>query len=122
MSVLGSGVAAGVAQTGLQAQQVAQERDRRKAQEAQAARRVRETFDAHLHAAEDVDTVSEIGQARIDGHLPQDRADIHSPPAAKPQDDADEDQPIAGAEPDVLASSPNPQDPGQLYHHLDVKG
>ena len=55
MSTIGTGVAAGVAQSSLQAQQTARERDRKRAQEADNAKKVRENFESHLHALEKVD-------------------------------------------------------------------
>ncbi len=116
MSVLGTGVAAGVAQTGLQAQQTARKQDRKKAQDAEAARRVRETFEAHLHATEDVDKVELVEATTLEGHVQQD--------LVEPQGEAT-DEPVAELETASNAPSTDTDpsdDEGTLYHHLDVTG
>jgi len=124
MSVLGTGIAAAVSQTGLQAQQVARESDRKKAQDDESARRVRKRFEAHLHSLEDLDQIEPVDQIRVDGHpLPQDQsenAQTHGEPANR---DSDADQPIHQdvSEPTLTSNQPSDSD-GQLYHHLDVKG
>ena len=126
MSVLGTGVAAGVAQAGLQAQQTARERDRKKAHEAQTAQQVRESFEAHLSTLEKVEQVEQLDPLQIDEHLPQHH---NTPPqghhleasgdheaAAPIQDDSNPEATTAG--PAVVpAYGDHP-----LYHHIDVEG
>lgn len=123
MSVIGTGVAAGVAQTGLQAQRVARDQDRKKAQDDQNARRVRESFDAHLHLLEGVNQIEPVDRLEIDGHLPQERLDQQShqdqEDLSEPDSDADHVQSDAPA-PNLIAASPGRE--GSLYRHLDVEG
>lgn len=119
MSVLGTGVAAGVSQTGLQAQQVAREVDRKKAQDEESARRVRERFEAHLRTLEDPEQVERVDRVRVDEHSFQDQSS---------QNQADSKQSHQGGsveQSDVSERHPSSADPSpssSLYHHLDVKG
>ncbi len=131
MSMMGTGVSAGVAQAGLQAQQVARERDRKKAQDDHNAQRTKDTFESHLHALEKVEQVEQVQPQAIDEHLPEHHApndDAQSSPGQSGQAQA-EDQPPpapAAAGPRPAAYPPPPGSPsdhgGQLYHHLDVSG
>lgn len=71
MSVLGTGVAAGVAQTGLAAQQQARQRDRAESQSARDARRVHDIVEAHLRAVEEGDEPESPGKLVIGGDVPE---------------------------------------------------
>jgi hypothetical protein len=133
MNVIGTGVAAGVAQTSLQAQQTARERDRKKVQEAEASKRTREVFEAHLHALEGPEKIEAIDSMQIEGHVPQDQTDGHRV-GPDEQDDLTTDAAIAtdaatftAATPPEAAAPPDqpgtpPDTEGPLYHHLDVQG
>lgn len=125
MSVLGTGVGAGVAQSGLQAQQVAGESDRKKSQLSENARRVRETFEAHLHSLEDPEKVEPVDHLQIEGHVPSDQDST----GTKRDGDQEDVQPLADDEavddgPVVtdLADAPSSGGDSPLYRHLDVKG
>jgi len=123
MSVVGTGIAAGVSQAGLQAQQVAREVDRKKAQNSEDARKIRERFEAHLQTLEDPDQVEAVDRLRIDGHAPQDQpsdSEGHEEPTADSPPEQTTQQIIAQTSP---STSPQKNDEdGSLYHHLDVKG
>ena len=116
MSVLGTGVAAGVAQTSLQSQQIARERDRKKAQDDDGVKRVQEQFDAHLHALEDVNKVESVGRLQIEGHQSQEQSG-----GQKPTTDQAEQGPQEASGVDAAVPSPGAND-HPLYHHLDVQG
>ena len=125
MSVLGTGVAAGVAQTTLQAQQTARERDRKKAHEAQTARKVRESFEAHLSTLEKIEQVEQIDPLQIDEHHLQ----HHNEPPQADLEKAQGDHVAALIEhdshPEVTPAGPAVA-PGHskhpLYHHIDIEG
>lgn len=130
MSVLGTGVAAGVAQTGLQAQQTARERDRKKAHEAQTARKVRESFEAHLSTLEKVEHVEKLDPLQIDEHLPQHHS---TPPQNQVEVENAQAQQGEHAATSVQGDSdsgPTPAEPTAapshgdhpLYHHIDIEG
>ncbi|MEE9211215.1 MAG: hypothetical protein V3U29_01010 [Phycisphaeraceae bacterium] len=112
MSVIGTGVAAGVANTSLQAQQVARDRDKERSETAKDARRVREMFETQLRALEEGEETPT--QLRIDGHVPQ-----HESPKETPNP------------PDTTAAQPAPEPPTAalpeaapdppLYRHLDIQ-
>lgn len=121
MSVLGTGVAAGVAQSALQAQQTARRRDRRQTQSEAEAERVRDLVEAHLRAVEEGDQSESPAQLHIDGQVPEhqgaqaqaeDQAE-HSP-APRGDDEDDHDQ--------ALSDRPaTPAHDSRLYRHLDVQ-
>lgn len=102
MSVIGTGVASGVAQTSFQAQQVARKPESE--QREREVRRVRQTIEPHLHPHDEAD--DEI-QLRIEDQPLPDRAS---------QQDEASDGPPAAAE-----NEPKTPDQ-QLYRHLDVQG
>lgn len=124
MSVLGTGVAAGVAQTGLQAQQTARERDRKKAHEAQTARQVRESFEAHLSTLEKVEQIEPLDPLQIDEHLLQHHNE--PPPAHLDEqgghtvDATQADSALAALPDEPVATNNNTDQP--LYHHIDIEG
>lgn len=123
MSVLGTGIAAGVSQTGLQAQQVARQVDRKKAQDEESARRVRERFEAHLHALEDPEKVESTDQIRVDDHSPREQPSQSQAKPKRPAQDADAEPSDQPKDPPLASLPPGKNDSdGPLYHHLDVQG
>jgi len=119
MSVSGTGVAAGVAQTGLQAQQVARERDRRVADQREEARRLRERFEAALRAVEEGDAAGLSTHLDVSDELPDPPTPLYYPPEEKsvaapvPQAAADDER----AEPDEPPTGRR----SPLYRHVDVQ-
>src|SRR5690349_12331801 len=108
MSVLGTGIAASVAQTGLQSQQVAQQRDRTTAQSTQDAAKMRELLESHLLSLEE-DAYESPANLHIDQHLPdrqtgeEPKRDKHKRPAAgaatteaEPHDSTSAAAPVTG--------------------------
>ena len=125
MGVLGTGVAAGVAQTTLQAQQTARERDRKKAHEAQAARKVRESFEAHLSTLEKIEQVEQLDPLQVDEHLLQHHTEPTQAHLEKAQGDhvtipVEEDR-HPGVTPAGPVVTPDQSD-HTLYHHIDIEG
>ena len=90
MSVIGTGIAAGVANTANQAQQVARSRDKQRSADTDEARRLREIFETRLRTLEEGEQTPT--QLRIDGEVPQhetgpqptDQLDLTDP--SQPQD------------------------------------
>jgi hypothetical protein len=115
MSILGTSVAAAVAQTGLQAQQVSRERESVRAQTDRDAQRLQKLIEAHLTALEEDEEIQATDQLRIDSHLPQQQSrDQPKPDRRRPAD-----APDAGANP---AAPPTAAALGeQLYRHVDVQ-
>ena len=114
MSTIGTGVAAGVAQTAYQAQQVARERDRRKNEAARGTAAMREMLEARMNALEEGQEDQTPVQLHIDGQLPE----HHTAPVERPQEHRAGDD--APAEP-VDGQAPVPRDDdATLYRHLDV--
>ncbi len=95
MSIIGTGVAAGVAQSQHQAQQVSRKQNKDKDGAADEARRVKDIVEAHLQALDEGDdTDANTAQVRIDNHVPEhqkqpgDAVETVEPNAAKhPNDD-----------------------------------
>ena len=143
MSVLGTGVAAGVAQTSLQAQQVARRRDKRARETEKQAQHVREVFEAHIKGLEENDTDETTARLHVDSQLNDHEDPVEDATAAPRQDSlleltrsaqeiasqtvaARSDQPVvadspAPTTPQATRQSPDAKDPHQLYQHLDVK-
>lgn len=119
MSVVGTGIAAGVAQTALQAQQVGRQRDKRSADRTHDDAQQLQRFDAQL---------SSPGETRdADQELPDHQAPgyemLYSRPAAPQTEpsppDAEHpsaDEPPAPAQPRLKPASDQP-----LYQHLDIQ-
>lgn len=80
MSHIGTGVAAGVAQTQLQSKQVSQARNQRQAAANRQAKQVRDRYEAHLVALEDQEGGDSSMNLHVDSELPQ----HHSPPPDQP--------------------------------------
>jgi hypothetical protein len=106
MSTLsGTQIAAGVAQTALQAQQVARQRDR-EARRASDTRRLPELIEARLRALEEGDQADSSTSGRIDEQLPSHQ----SPPVQGPGRRTGQNQ-----------QQPDTGDEAPLYKHLDVQ-
>ncbi len=123
MSSMGTSVAAGVAQTALQAQQVARQRDRRVTQRREEAQRVREMFEAAMRALEEGDRPGSAPHVDISDQLPDTPTPFYQPPEDEPRDQAE----LAAAQPDSPAtessttSSEVTRPDARLYRHLDVQ-
>lgn len=114
MSVLGTGVAAGVAQVGLQAQSVARQRDRTTGQNVRDTARMQELLEAHMRALDESEFESPA-QLHVDGQLPEHQSPDprgRQHPHLKP----------AAPEAAPTAATPTPAD-GEtpLYRHVDVQ-
>ena len=71
MGVIGTGVAAGVAQTALQAQQVSRQRNKRVTDNTRAAQRMRELAEVRLRGIEEQDVGDDPNRIFIDSHIPE---------------------------------------------------
>jgi len=114
MSVIGTGTgtAAAVAQTALQAQQVARRRDKDRTSAASDARRLRDILEAHLLAVEEGDESGSPAQLHIDGEMPDHQA-LPVDQQRKPHEYTNETP--------VEAIEPGPAGEGPLYRHLDIQ-
>lgn len=114
MTQAGTGIAAGVAQTALQAQQVARRRDAASARASADAKRLRELLQTHLQALEEGDEFESPAQLHIDGQMPE--GEHPEPQMPLPEK---REQPEASApEP---PPTPPPHAPNALYFHLDLQ-
>ncbi len=130
MSVMGTSIAAGVAQAGHQAEQVARQRDRRTRERADSARRVADAYEAllvHLQESEDAESGARV---RIDDQVPEHERATRGRSADRRREDggaADETDTAtltqdAMAAPPAVESAARPTDPDRpLYHHLDIR-
>jgi hypothetical protein len=122
LTSIGTGVAAGVAQTALQAQQLARQHDQPQTQATQNARRLRDLLERHLHALEESEDPESPDQIHIDGHLPQHR----SPNQQKEDEQRRPATPASPTEPTSPPQSVAPtalpeQTAPPLYRHVDVQ-
>lgn len=115
MSVLGTGIAAAVAQTAHQAQQVARQRNRAHAASSHDARRLRELLESHLQAVEEGEEAQNPAQLHIDAQLPE----HPSPSVERLSLPKHIPQPRQG-EPETSEASADGAEP-PLYRHLDIK-
>jgi len=134
MSVVGTGVAAGVAQTSLQAQQVSRRRDKDHAQRTSNSGKMREVFEAHLRALEEGDEIDSGDRLYIDGEVPQGESSEKQPPQEilKKNKDGHLQEHTPQATPDTPDTPEHPSDTAPstaavvepkdtLYRHVDVK-
>lgn len=122
MSVLGSNLAASVAQTALQAQQVARAKDRQEGKPASEIRRVREMFESHLRSFEETDQDQAPTHLHIDGQLPehqsadqqtrQEQLKQPSPTMSESSDDSSTSLPVV---------PPADSTDTPLYRHVDIQ-
>ena len=139
MSVLGTGIAAAVAQTGLQSQQVARQRDRRENSRTSQAQRDSEIFETRLLGLEEHDGDEQATRLHVDNQHPD-----HEHPDSQ-QNEGQEDaqgqeaqatvsgkklpdadtllrQLAATADPAVQRKATQaPSGPDTLYSHIDLK-
>lgn len=141
MSVIGTGIAAAVAQTSLQSQQVAARRDKRENNRTRQAQRDTEVFQTRLLGLEEHDGDEDATRLHVDNQQP-DREHPDDPRARKQAEAEDADnaatqqainlpdadtllrQLAATADPAVRqrATPRKPADPGDsLYAHIDIK-
>jgi len=134
MSVQGTSIAAGVAQTTLASQQTARRQDREASRVRDDSRRVRERFESHLQSLEEGDESKAADRVQIDGQLPEHGG---SPPGGGRRpgreqaagdlepgspNSADAGNEAATAYADATGGTSNAVDGGQaLYRHLDVE-
>ncbi len=118
MSILGTSVAAAVAQTSLQAQQVARQRESVRHQTTRDAQRVQDLIEAHMLALEEDDQLDTSDQLRIDGRLPQ-----HQTTDQRKQNPRRQNQTAASQDETPTPAPPAdaPTHSEQLYRHLDVQ-
>ena len=143
MSAIGTGIAAAVAQTGLQSQQVARQKDKRESTRTREAQRDTEIFETRLlgleeHDGDEAATRLHIDNEQSDREHPDDqRAERHAEAEQQIAADADAAQRLpdaqtllsrldAAADPAVKRSAtrkPASQtdDPNALYTHIDIK-
>lgn len=144
MSAIGTGIAASVAQVGLQSQQVAGRRDRRENNRTRQAQRDTEVFETRLLGLEEHDGDEQATRLHVDNQQPdREHRDEQKPNAPQadgeqPQDgnpanhdlpDADTlmQQLAATADPAVqrkATAQPAPGSPGSpdsLYIHIDIQ-
>jgi len=139
LSAIGTGIAAAVAQTGLQSQQVARQRDRRENNRARQAQRDTEVFETRLLGLEEHD--GDEAATRL--HVDNEQTDHEHPESPKEEQPAGEQamqdqtslagkklpdadtllrQLAATADPAVQRKALHaPSDPDALYAHIDVK-
>jgi len=131
MSSIGTGIAAGVAQSAHNAQQVARNRDKERNQRAGDARQLRDRFEIHLEAIEEDTTTDTPEQLRVEGNLHDQEPATPQPEeaAAAADDNAAVDNETTSAEllSELARQSPQQADHRKsndgkpLYQHLDVK-
>lgn len=95
MSAMGTGVAAGVAQTAHQAQQVARRKDKRLREDQRPSQRVRDIYETHLKVLDEHDESDSAPRLTVDDQM-QD-------PAAAPPLPEEPDEPGARPHLDVKA-------------------
>jgi type II secretory pathway pseudopilin PulG len=147
LSVLGTGIAAAVAQTGLQSQQVARQRDKRENNRTRQAQRDTEVFETRLIGLEEHDGDEQATRLHVDNQQPDpehaeyDKPDSQTPDAPQPNPPADGTpstlpdadtllrQLAATADPAIqrkataasAPGSPRSTDPDALYAHIDIQ-
>jgi hypothetical protein len=123
MSVQGTSVAAGIASTVQNAQQVARQRDQQEAEHSTDGRIMRDLFDSHLQGFEDSAREESAAHMHVDAELPQhqsqDQGKHRQPRPGDPPDPTDSAQTPPDAE--APAPGPRPEPDAPLYRHLDVQ-
>jgi hypothetical protein len=120
MSVQGTSVAAGVAQTVQNAQQAARQHDQQEAEHSADGRVMRDLFDSYLQGFEDSNRQESAANLHVDADVSQHRSpeqeqkNPHKP--ATPEDSAE-----AAPEADAPPPGPRPEPDAPLYRHLDVQ-
>ena len=120
MSVLGTGIAAGVAQTGLTAQQVGRQRDKRNADRTHDDAQQLLRFDAQLSSpGETRDADQELPDHQAPGYDMLYRG--QKAPEAPPDDTHDLIQPPVPDQPYPPTSAAPGSTEAPLYQHLDIQ-
>lgn len=119
MTSIGTGVAAGVAQTAQQAQEVARRRDRKVSDENAAAKRITDLIEIHMRALEEGDEANSPSQLLIDGQLPHHQGPEQAIDGIN--DDRAENQRESSSQLDVVADADTPPGKPRLYRHLDIQ-
>ncbi len=99
MSVIGTGLAAAVAQTGLQSQQVARQRDKRENNRTRQAQRDTEVFETRLIGLEEHDGDEQATRLHVDNQQPDPQHAEYSEPNEHPADDPQPEAPADAASP-----------------------
>lgn len=120
MSSMGTGIAAAVAQTAHQAQQVARQRDSVRSQGPRHARRMQEQIQARLLALEESEGVSPA-QLHIDGQLPQFSPGDQQEPQPQKRDEAADETVVEPPTPAITYTPVAQTDKHPLYRHVDVQ-
>jgi hypothetical protein len=139
LSAIGTGIAASVAQVGLQSQQVARQRDKRENNRTNQAMRDTEVFETRLIGLEEHDADEQATRLHVDNQQsgrehpdlqqedqPDVEPDLEDPAAVSVKKLPDADtllrQLAATADPAVQRKATQaPADPDALYAHIDVK-
>jgi hypothetical protein len=119
MTSIGTGVAAGVAQTALQAQQAARQRDKAHGQSARDAKRLHEMLEATMQALEEGDEFESPAQLHVGEDVPQQRQQQQgrdNKPSGQPSSPA-----LEVEAPSAASVTPRTDSTGTLYRHLDVQ-
>lgn len=85
MSTMGSGVAAGVAQTAHQAQQVARRREKRVREDQRPGQRVEDIYKTHLRVIDENDESESAPRIAVDDKMQERRSDPPLPDEPKKQ-------------------------------------
>ena len=119
MSIIGTGGAAGVAQTALQAQQVARQRDREDVRSTAEAKRLREMLESHMRALEEGDGFESPAQLHVDGDVHNEqRRPEHQTQSGPEQPEEDESDESTTVDQSVVAESTDGTRP---YRRLDIQ-
>jgi len=94
MSVMGTGIAAGVAQAASNAEQVARRRDKRTNKTAEETRRIREIFEAHFKTLEEHDETENAARIYTDSQVPQHERHDEPVTAKQRKEAGEESEPI----------------------------
>ena len=117
MSVVGTGVASAVAQTTVQAQQVASRRDRQAGRTATDAKQLRDLFESRLKILDEADPPEAGSQMRLDEQLPDRSVRQQKNREPVEQERFDDDAVVSGS------GSVRPASSGDNFcRHLDVQG
>lgn len=124
MSVMGTGVAAGVAQSAHNAQQVARQEDKRRSDANRASREVRDRYEHLLQDLEEGEDAGTVARLTIDDQVPQHEQQQQQPEEEQEQP-SDARAPLAdlAAQPDAMALRQRltEQRDAALFRHLDVE-
>ena len=114
MTIAGTSVAAAVANTTAQAQEVTRQRDRTAAQAIRDADRLHELVQAHMDALEEGEELQSSDEVRISDHSQQHQ----SPQQETPEQHAENHRaPTAGS----IIAAPEPSAGAALHRHVDVQ-